>query len=85
MEKLRTANRAGFRKPGVDGPTYYIEAEVFRGEVCTGFDPLQVARALLDAGALLPGGDGRMTQKPKLPDNRRARVYVITPALWDAE
>lgn len=84
-EGLRTANRAGFRKPGVDGPTYYIEAEVFRGEVCTGFDPLQVARALLDAGALLPGGDGRMTQKPKLPDNRRARVYVITPALWDAE
>lgn len=77
-----TINRAGFRKDGTDGPTYYVESEAFKREVCAGFDAGAVAKVLAAAGALEVGGDGRLTCKPLLPDKRRARVYVITPALW---
>jgi len=77
-----TINRAGFRKDGPDGPTYYVESGAFKREVCAGFDAGAVANVLAGAGALEVGGDGRQTCKPLLPDRRRARVYVITPALW---
>ncbi|MCC6441253.1 MAG: hypothetical protein IT476_11595 [Rhodanobacteraceae bacterium] len=81
----RTINRAGYRRTGTDGPTYYVESSAFRDEVCRGFDPRAVAKTLVDAGALDTGGDGRDTRKMLLPDARRARVYVILPTLWGSE
>lgn len=81
----RTINRAGYRRTGEDGPTYYVEVGAFRNEVCRGFDSRAVAKVLADAGALETGGDGRDTRKMLLPDGRRARVYVILPSLWGAE
>lgn len=78
----RTINRAGFRKDGEDGPTYYIDRECFRREVCSGFDHGAVARVLRDRGALLSERDGDVTRKERLPDGRRVRVYVIAPSLW---
>jgi len=81
----RTINRAGYVRNGIDGPTYYVEAEAFKRELCSGFDAGAVAKALAEAGTLEAGGDGRLTRKALLPDNRRARVYVITPALWGDE
>ncbi|MBW8075202.1 DUF927 domain-containing protein [Metallibacterium scheffleri] len=82
--KPRTINRAGFRKGKDDGGglAYYVEAEVFRGDVCAGFDPRQVARTLALHGALRLDGDGGFTRRERLPDGRKARVYVILPELW---
>ncbi|TAM37736.1 MAG: DUF927 domain-containing protein, partial [Burkholderiaceae bacterium] len=77
----RTINRAGYRKGSADGLTYYVEREAFKREVCKGFDPQAVARALKSAGALQSDKDGT-TYKTRLPDGRSVRVYVITPALW---
>ena len=79
----RTVNRAGFRKITADGPEYYVEREVFRREIAQGFDAVQVARALIDAGALMAGSSGEATRKERLPDNRNVRVYRIGPALWE--
>lgn len=78
----RTVNRAGFRKAGQDGPTYFVETEAFRREVCAGFDYHAVERALIEVGALIGAGDGRKAQKLRLPDGRNTRVYVVSPALW---
>lgn len=78
----RTVNRAGFRKQGDDGPTFYIERECFRREVCAGFDHQAVARTLAGVGALELGSGGESTRKERLPDGRSVRVYVIGPALW---
>jgi putative DNA primase/helicase len=80
--ETRTINRAGYRRQGEDGPTFYVEPEVFKREVCAGFDPRTVAKVLADAGALKLAGDGRGSTKTTLPDKRNTRVYVITPALW---
>jgi putative DNA primase/helicase len=81
----RTINRAGYRKAGNNGPTYYVTGEVFRREVCNGFDPKEVARVLIAAGALIAGSGGESTRKERLPDGTGARVYVIGPGLWSAE
>lgn len=78
----RTINRAGFRRHGDDGETYYIERECFRREVCTGFDHRAVARMLAGKSALLLGSEGETTRKERLPDGVSRRVYVVTPALW---
>ncbi len=82
--KPRTINRAGFRKGRDDsgGLAYYVEAEVFRAEVCSGFDARQVARTLGLAGALRLDSNGGFTRRERLPDGRKARVYVILPELW---
>ena len=82
--KPRTINRAGFRKGGDDdgGLAYYIYADVFRAEVCAGFDSKQVARTLAQHGALRLAGDGGFTRMERLPNKERARMYVILPELW---
>lgn len=82
--KPRTINRAGFRKGKDDGEglAYYIEAEVFRSEICAGFDPRQVARTLAHAGALRLDSKGGFTRHERLPDGRKARVFVVLPELW---
>jgi putative DNA primase/helicase len=82
--KPRTINRVGFRKSKDDpgGLAYYLEAEVFRTEICAGFDPRQVARTLAQHGALRLGSKGEFTRKERLPDGRSARVYVVLPELW---
>jgi putative DNA primase/helicase len=88
----RTINRVGFRRDadgdfnaGQGGPTFYIERESFRTEVCKGFDHRAVAKVLASSGALLLESDGGSTRSERLPDGRKARVYVVTPALWDVE
>jgi putative DNA primase/helicase len=79
----RVINRAGWRKDPTDGGLrWFIESEVFRSEVSVGFDPVQVARALDSIGALRRGGAGELTRNERLPDGRKARCYVITPALF---
>lgn len=82
--KPRTINRAGFRKGKDDGGglAYYVEAEVFRSEVCAGFDSRQVARTLAHHAALRLDSNGGFTRRERLPDGRMARVYVILPELW---
>jgi len=86
----RTINRVGFRRDadgdfnaGQSGPTFYIEREAFRREVCAGFDYRTVAKVLANVGALMLDGDGGTTHKAHLPDGRHVRVYVLTPALWE--
>ena len=81
----RTINRAGYRKETETGPEYFIEREAFRREVAQGFDPAQVARALVDAGALMTETGGGATRKERLPDKRNVRVYRVLPALWETE
>ncbi|OZB52908.1 MAG: hypothetical protein B7X38_06665 [Stenotrophomonas sp. 14-69-23] len=78
----RTINRAGYRRGSSDGPTYYVEREAFRRELCSGFAPSAVAAMLADAGLLEAAGDGRHDKKVRLPDGRNTRVFIILPALW---
>jgi putative DNA primase/helicase len=79
----KVVNRAGFR---VDegGPTMYmILPEVFRREVCEGFDYKAVAKALEERG-FLETQPPHLTKKSRLPELGNVRVYAVTSSILEA-
>ncbi len=83
----RIVNRAGFHRTGTSGVReFLVLPEAFKTEVCKGLDAKMVERLLIARGWIEPGGDGRATQKPRLPGiGTAARVYVFTGRMWGAE
>jgi putative DNA primase/helicase len=61
---------------------YFIHAEVFKAEVCRGFDAGAVARVLVDHGCLIPETKGRYDCKPRLPGLGPSRCYRISPDIF---
>jgi putative DNA primase/helicase len=61
---------------------YYIFSESFKGEVCKGFDPVAVARVLLEHGCLKPDKGRPYDCKPRLPAIGLMRCYLITPDIF---
>lgn len=58
--------------------TYYVLPEVFRSQVCEGFDHREAEKILLKCGWLNPGDDGRATRKERLPGfGKTVRCYVL--------
>jgi putative DNA primase/helicase len=72
------SNRAGFRKASEGGTTYYVLPGVFRKEVCKGFDPSTIARAMAARGWLLTEAK-RPNKVERIPGQGSLRVYVIPP------
>lgn len=64
---------------------FFIMAEAFRTEVCKGFDPAAVARALLDNGCLIPDKGRPFDCKPRLPGLGLTRCYRISSAIFGLE
>lgn len=86
-EDQRVINRAGFHRPGKDGAReYLVLPEAFKTEVCKGLDAKAAEKLLVSIGWIQPGGDGRPTQKPRLPGiGTTARVYVFTAKVWEGD
>lgn len=61
---------------------YFVLAEVFRSEICQGFDPQAVARVLLEHECLTVKEEGRLNVKERLPGIGNARCYRISPAIF---
>ena len=81
-------NRAGFVEHDESGSGYafYVFGDVFRDEVCRGFDPRMLARELINRGLLLPSNAGEPTTNKRLPGmGQSQRVYVITSAVLGGE
>jgi uncharacterized protein (DUF927 family) len=82
----RVINRAGFYRDGNQGEReFLVLPEVFRREVCAGFDSRAATRWLREQGWLLPGADGKATQKPRLKGLGPTRCYVIAPRFADGD
>jgi len=80
----RVLNRAGFRRSDENGlnDEFLILPEVFRREVCSGFDYRAVARLLIEKN-MAKSEVGRLDTKTKLPGFGRVRVYHILPSIFD--
>jgi len=79
LEPSRIINQAGFREGDDDGLwTYYVTAEIWRREVCAGFDPGTIAKVLIDRGTMLRDA-GRNTKTIRVPGRGTLRVYAIAP------
>jgi putative DNA primase/helicase len=75
-------NRAGFRESGAagSGNHFYIFPQVWKAEVCSGFDPGLIARELMDRGWLRPDPTCRKPQSVhRLPGIGPKRIYHILP------
>lgn len=81
----RTMNKAGFRTKNHEGNLeYYCYPEVFKAEICRGFDYRAVARLLIDRGFMK--SDGKHLQPKKdLPGEGRKRIFYILPTIWSDE
>lgn len=80
----RIPNRAGFWREGEDGARQFLVLpEVFRREVCQGFDAKAAAQVLVKAGVIQPGKDGKASRSTRLPGIPAARVYVFTGKVWE--
>lgn len=82
----KTVNRAGFRRTdaATDATEFYILREVFRGEVCKGFDYKVVCRVLDSLGCLVTEGKS-YDRKERLPLMGNTRCYRINANIWGGE
>lgn len=84
----RIINRAGYRKRDRRGRTLYlVSLEIFRKEVCDGFDHSSVCAVLAKAGILQLGERDRYTTKHQTPQSsNRVSFYALDgDALLDHE
>jgi uncharacterized protein (DUF927 family) len=82
----KVINRAGFLARDREGNVkyFYVLPEVFRREVCAGFDAETVAKALLDRG-FLEAEKGRLQKKPRIAGHGSPRVYAVKPSILGIE
>lgn len=81
----RIMNRAGFVRTTEGGREFLVLPQVFRTDVCKGFDHNAVVRTLKNKGWLIPGRDGRNQQKPRITalGKKTAWVYIISEKIWE--
>lgn len=82
----RVNSRAGFFRSNAEGPReYLVLPQVFKSEVCKGFELKAAVKVLRTHGWLIPASDNKTTQKPRLPEIGPTRVYVIGGKMWEHE
>jgi uncharacterized protein (DUF927 family)/phage/plasmid primase-like uncharacterized protein len=82
----RIINRAGFHRTGNNSEReFLVLPEAFKRDVCSGFHVPTATKALLEAGWIEPGKDGKTAQKPRIPGIGPTRCYVFTTKMWEAE
>lgn len=78
-----TINRAGFKRASAGGGfEYLVLPEVFKREICNGYEPGTVTKVLIAAGWIKPDGGGRASRSERIPGGK-SRVYVFTSKLWE--
>ena len=81
-----TKDRAGFTRHTAAGLLeYLLFHKAFADEACAGYDTKAAAKALRDAGFLIPGGDGKSTQKTRIPELGVPRLYVISSRILEGD
>jgi uncharacterized protein (DUF927 family) len=80
----KTLLRAGWRVECVEGVEHWVLPEVWRREVCAGFDAVEVARVLAARGLLKPEGKG-FTRRERIKGGEAVRVYRLLPGILECE
>lgn len=82
----RVINRTGFHRTGANGEReYLVLCEAFRRDVCAGFEVKTATAALAAAGWIVPGKDGKNSQKLRIKPLGTLRCYVFTSRMWESE
>jgi uncharacterized protein (DUF927 family) len=82
----RTINRAGFRRADDSGAwRYYVLPESWAAEVCKGFDPMLLARAMIEGGWMEPGEGKNLAKRVRVPMAGNPRLYCIAPSFSERD
>jgi putative DNA primase/helicase len=83
----KTSKRLGFRDKNDDGDwEYFVFNEMWKSELCRGFNPKMTARELAKRGMLKPGSGGKNSVSKKLPGHEKSvRVYHLTSKILGEE
>jgi len=77
----RVVNRVGYRERDEHGRwCYYVLPEMWKREVTKGFDPAELARAMVERGLILPGTDGKPAKQKKIRGENQ-KVYALAPGI----
>ena len=83
-----TINRAGFKRFAneTEGAAFefYVLSEVFRRDMCKGFDYRDVAR-VLKARGYIKADEKRLTHSHRLPMIGKVRCYLVLPTIFEYE
>lgn len=80
----KVLNRAGFKRTNTSDETeFLVMPEVFRKEICKGFDAKFVAEELAKRNFLLKGNDRKNTQNIRA-ENIQQRFYILTSEIFEA-
>ena len=74
-DSQRINNRAGFRKSSCGEVEFLVETEVFRNEICIGFDRKLVIQICIDHGFLIIDGQRKSTKNERAPDTGKQRRF----------
>ena len=75
-------NRLGYKKRNAqDLWEYWVLPEMYKSELCLGFDTKFVTKTLKDRGYLKVGSDGKTQVTMNLPGIGSKKVYVILPTI----
>lgn len=77
-----TARREGFSRDSDGGTEFIVLPEIFKSEICSGFNATTVTKLLIEHGWLVTGSDGKAQVRETLPGIGRARCYVFNAAMW---
>jgi uncharacterized protein (DUF927 family) len=80
----KVVNRAGFYKTDEQGfRRYMVLSEVYKNELCQGFDQRTVTKILLECGWLQVASDGKASHKPRIKGVGTPRLYVFSKKILD--
>ena len=83
-----TVNRAGFKRPVSEdngaSMEFYVLPEVFKRDMCKGFDYRDVAKVLKGHG-FIKTDEGRITLTHRLPMVGKTRCFLILPSIFEHE
>jgi uncharacterized protein (DUF927 family) len=73
-------NRAGYTRGSGASREWLVLPEIWK-EICQGYDPIALARALAERGMLRPDDDGRRLSRSVKIEGESRRAYVLTSTL----
>ena len=83
-----TVNRAGFKRFTSEAEDaayeFYVLPEVFKRDICKGFDYREAAR-VLKARGFIKTDEGRLTLSHRLPMLGKTRCYLVLPSIFEHE
>ncbi|WP_133136768.1 DUF927 domain-containing protein [Legionella rowbothamii] len=82
----RIVNRAGFYRTDDKGfRLFMVLPEVYKNELCKGYEPRMATRVLINAGWLMPASDGKSSHKPRINGVGTPRLYFFSEKIWGEE